>query len=57
MRLNLLLRGDSAGHISPDPQGGVPCIAMLVGGQMMAAELEVVVDEGMSGQKALGMSR
>ncbi len=50
-----LLRGDSAGHISPDPEGGVTRIVKLAGGQAIAAELKVVVDAGMSGQEALGM--
>jgi hypothetical protein len=30
---------------------------MLMGGQVMVAELEMVVDAGTSGQEALGMSR
>ncbi len=41
-----LLRGDIAGDISSDPEGCVTCVAMLMGGQAIAAELEMVVDAG-----------
>ena len=57
VRLDWLLRGNSAGHISPDLKGGITCIAMVVSGQAMATELEVVVDVGLNGQEASGMSR
>ena len=52
-----MLRGDSAGHISPDLKGGVTCITMLMGGQAVATELKMIVDASMSGQEALGLSR
>ena len=47
----------SVGHTSPDPEGGITCISMLVGGQVVATELEVAVDAGMNGPEALGLSR
>ena len=50
-------RGNSADQISPDLEGGVTCIAVLVGGQVMPTELEVGVNAGMNGQEALGMPR
>ena len=37
-----------AGNLTPDAEGDVACGTVLVGGQAMAAELEVVVDAAVS---------
>ena len=47
-----LLRGGSSDHIPPDHERGVTCLAVLGGGQAVAAELDVDADAGMSGQEA-----
>ncbi len=52
------LRGSrNAGDLAPGAEGGVACGAVLVSGQAMAAELEVVVDPAVNGQEAPGMAR
>ncbi len=42
-----------ADHLAPGAEGVVACDMMFVGGQAMAAELEVVVDAGVGGEEAL----
>jgi len=48
--------GRSAGNLAPGAEGSVACGTVLVGGQAVATELEVVVDAGMGGQEALGVT-
>jgi len=39
--------GRHANHLAPGVEGGVACGTVLVGGQAVAARLEVVVDAAM----------
>ena len=48
--------GRGAGHVSPGRESGLASGTVLVGGEAMAAELEVVVDAGVGGQEELGMA-
>lgn len=48
--------GCDADHLAPSAKGGVSCGTVLIGGQAMAAELEMVVDTGVGGEEALGMA-
>jgi len=48
--------GCYADHLAPGAESSVPGSTVLVGGQAMAAELEVVVDAAVDGQEALGMA-
>ena len=52
-----LLHGVSMGHRAPDLEDDVACGTVLVSGQAMTTELEVVVDAGVAGQEALRMPR
>ncbi len=49
--------GRNSGHFLPYAEGVGPCSPVFIGGQAMAAELEVVVDAGVGGQEALGVAR
>jgi len=50
-------RRRDAGHLAPGVESGVPGGAVLVGGQAVATELEVVVDAGVGGEEAPGVPR
>jgi hypothetical protein len=45
------------GDLTPGVKGGIASRTMLVGAEAMTAELEVVVDPGVGGEKALRMTR
>ena len=45
----------STSRIAPSDEGMITRSTMLTGGEAMAAELEVVVDRRMSGEKLLGL--
>ena len=47
----------NCGDLMPGAEGGVAYGTVLVGGEAMAAELEVVVDAGVGGQELLGVAR
>jgi len=49
--------GRNSGHLLPYAEGIGPCSPVFIGGQAVAAELEVVVDAGVGGQESLGMAR
>ena len=51
------VRGRNFGDLRPPAKGGIASRAMLVGTEVMAAELEVVVDPAVSGKKALRVTR
>ena len=52
------LRGRwKAGDLAPEAEGGASCGSVLVGGEVMSAELKVVVDPAVGGEEALGMAR
>ena len=44
------------GDLTPGAEDGVACGTVLVGGEAMAAELEVVVDAGVGRQELLGVA-
>ena len=48
--------GGDADNIAPSAKGVVASGTVLGGGEAVTAELEVVVDAGVNGQKALGMA-
>jgi hypothetical protein len=54
-RPELLYEG-SPGRIAPGIESAIAGHAILTGGKMMAAELEVVVDRSVNREKLLGMS-
>jgi len=43
----------NVGNFAPGAEGGVACGTVLVGGQAVAAELEVVVDAAVGREEAL----
>ena len=45
------------GDVAPRAKGGIASRTMLVGTKAMTAELEVVVDPAVGGEKALRMAR
>jgi len=47
--------GCNACRFAPSVEGAVACGTVLVGGQTIAVELEMVVDPAVSGQETLGM--
>ncbi len=47
----------SPGHIAPSAERGAAGLAVLVGGQAVTTELEVVVDPAMGGEESLCMTR
>ena len=49
--------GCTFGDIAPCAKGGIASCAMLVGTKVMTAELEVVVDPAVGGEKSLRMTR
>ena len=52
-----LLRGVSVGHFPPDLESDASRNTVLVGGQAVATELDVVVDTGVVRQETLRMPR
>ncbi len=50
-----LLHEGSTGRIAPSGEGVLTRSSVLIGRQMMTAELEVVVDQGVSGENPLGL--
>ena len=55
-RLRCLCGLSNRGDLAPAAESGVAGGTVLGGGEVMAAELEVVVDAGMGGQELLGMA-
>ena len=49
--------GSHAGHLALCAEGSVASSAVLVGGQVMTAELEVVVDAAVRREEALRVAR
>jgi hypothetical protein len=49
--------GRNFGDVTPRTRGGVASRAMLVGIEVMAAKLEVVMDPAVNGKKALRVTR
>jgi translation initiation factor 2 gamma subunit (eIF-2gamma) len=47
----------STGDSAPDLEGAVAGGSMLVGGQAVATELEMIVDLAVAGEKLLGVPR
>ena len=52
-----LCRGDNFGDVTPCAKGGIASRTMLVGTEVMTAELEMVVDSTVGGEKALRVTR
>jgi hypothetical protein len=52
-----MLRGRNLADVVPCAKGGIASRTILVGTEVMAAKLEVVMDPAMSGKKALRMTR
>jgi hypothetical protein len=57
MQLRRLCSGGNFGHIAPRAKGGIASCTMLIGTEAMTAELEVVVDPTVGGEKALRVTR
>ena len=57
MTVWILCCGRNFGDVTPRTKGGVASRAMLVGIEVMAAKLEVVMDPAVSGKKALRVTR
>ena len=57
MRLWRLCSGGNFGDVAPCAKGGIASRTMLVGTEVMTAELEVVVDPTVGGEKALRVTR
>jgi hypothetical protein len=47
----------NSGDVAPFAKGGVASRAVLIGTEVMAAKLEVVVDLAVGGEEALRMTR
>ena len=57
MTVWILCCGRNFGDVAPRAKVGIASRTMLVGAKAMTAELEVVVDPAMGGEKALRMAR
>jgi hypothetical protein len=57
MTIWILCCGRNFGDVAPHAKGGIASRTMLVCAKAMTAELEVVVDPAMGGEKALRMAR
>ena len=55
-RLRHLCGISNCGDLAPGAKGGVAGGPVLVGGEVMAAELEMVVDAGVGRQELLGVA-
>lgn len=49
--------GCNSGHISPGAESGAAGFAVLVSGQAVTTELEMVVDPAVCGEETLGVAR
>ena len=56
-RLRCLCGISNRGDLAPSAESGVAGGTVLNGGEKVTMELAVVVDAGVGGQEALGMSR
>lgn len=57
MRLWRLCSGGNFGDVVPGAKGGIASRTMLVGTEVMTAELEMVVDPAVGGEKTLRVTR
>lgn len=55
-RFRCLCDISNRGDLTPGAESGVAGGTVLVGGEAVAAELEVVVDAGVGGQETLGVA-
>ena len=56
-RLRCLCGISNRGDLAPNAESSGPGGTVFIGGEKVAAELEVVVDAGVGGQEALGVAR
>ena len=56
-RFQCLCDVSNRGDLTPGAKGDAAGGPVLVGGEAIAAELEVVVDAGVGGQETLGVAR
>jgi hypothetical protein len=52
----MLCRSDNTGDLGPRLKGLGPGGSILVGGEVIAVEVKEVVDPGVGGKKALGLT-